>query len=164
MVKKDIFEYLVENSKNGRHNIKRRLLREGLIENVCSECGLKDTWNGKPISLELDHINGVNNDNRLENLRMLCPNCHSQTETFKSRNIKPRPIKVKQCLDCNKVIYVTSIRCKKCTGKTKQSGSPTEEILMTDFNNLKSYVAVGRKYGVSGNTIKKWIGKFNTAS
>ena len=68
-------------------NIKGRLLAEGLLENQCSECGLTE-WRGKPLSIQLDHINGINTDNRLENLRMLCPNCHTQTETFGARNQK----------------------------------------------------------------------------
>lgn len=62
--------------------VKKRLIEEGYLECKCSWCGITDTWNGKPIVLHLDHINGVNNDHRLENLRLLCPNCHSQTDTY----------------------------------------------------------------------------------
>lgn len=63
------------------------ILREGLLEAKCYEegCGLTE-WRGKPISLQLDHINGDNFDHRIENLRLLCPNCHSQTETFAGKN------------------------------------------------------------------------------
>ncbi|MGH7661181.1 MAG: HNH endonuclease signature motif containing protein [Vulcanimicrobiaceae bacterium] len=68
-------------------NVKARLLAEGFLENRCSQCGITD-WRGKHISIQIDHINGINTDNRLENLRMLCPNCHSQTETFGARNKK----------------------------------------------------------------------------
>ena len=68
-----------------RFTIKRRLLAAGVLQNRCDECGLSE-WRGKPISIQIDHINGVRHDHRLENLRMLCPNCHSQTETFASRN------------------------------------------------------------------------------
>lgn len=67
--------------------IKRRLVEAGLLANVCSECGLSE-WRGKRLAVQIDHINGDPRDNRLANLRMLCPNCHSQTETFGSKNIK----------------------------------------------------------------------------
>lgn len=66
--------------------LKARLIREGLKENRCEECGVVD-WQDKPLTLELDHINGLRDDNRLLNLRLLCPNCHSQTENFRGRNI-----------------------------------------------------------------------------
>ena len=70
-----------------RRNIKLRLLRTGLLENQCCECGLSE-WLGRRLSIQIDHINGVSNDNRIENLRMLCPNCHSQTETYGRRSAK----------------------------------------------------------------------------
>lgn len=79
-------EVFVENSTYGRCHIKKRILRKGLIPYRCSECSSGDTWNGKPLSLHLDHVNGINNDNRIENLRFLCPNCHSQTETYAGKN------------------------------------------------------------------------------
>ncbi len=66
-------------------NIKARLLEAGLLQNVCSGCGHSE-WRGRELVIQLDHINGDPHDNRLENLRMLCPNCHSQTETFGARN------------------------------------------------------------------------------
>lgn len=65
--------------------LKKRLLAEGLLEERCAECGISE-WNGRPLSLHLDHINGDRRDQRLENLRFLCPNCHSQTETYCGRN------------------------------------------------------------------------------
>lgn len=86
--KADIEKMFIENSAVGRNAVKRRLLSEGILENKCSECGLDPNWNGKPIVMVLDHINGVNNDNRVENLRLLCPNCNSQTPTFAGRNVK----------------------------------------------------------------------------
>jgi predicted RNA-binding Zn-ribbon protein involved in translation (DUF1610 family) len=74
-------EVFVENSLecNGAR-LTRRLLRLGRAYS-CSPCGIRE-WRGRPLSLHLDHVNGVNNDNRLENLRFLCPNCHSQTESY----------------------------------------------------------------------------------
>lgn len=75
------------NSKHSRTVLRRYVLKHSLLPYKCSICGIKE-WNNKTISLELDHINGVNNDNRLVNLRFLCPNCHSQTSTYGSRNIQ----------------------------------------------------------------------------
>ncbi len=69
-----------------RGPIKRRLLETGTFEERCSRCGIAE-WRGKPLCIHLDHINGVKDDWRLENLRMLCPNCHSQTPTFSAKNL-----------------------------------------------------------------------------
>lgn len=76
---------LKENSKHSRTVLRRYILKNELIPYRCAICGCVE-WQGKTLSLELDHINGMNNDNRLENLRFLCPNCHSQTTTYGSRN------------------------------------------------------------------------------
>jgi hypothetical protein len=70
----------------------KKLFRMDVDIHWCELCGLKDTWNGRPITLELDHINGDNKDNKYSNLRLLCPNCHSQTDTFKGRNKKNKPL------------------------------------------------------------------------
>jgi hypothetical protein len=66
--------------------LKLRLLREGLLENRCSVCQMPPVWQGQPLVLILDHQNGDRTDNRLENLRLLCPNCNSQQLTFAGRN------------------------------------------------------------------------------
>ena len=78
-------EQLLSSEHRCRGNVKSRLLRAGLLNNLCARCGLRD-WRGNGLSMHLDHINGKKNDHRLENLRMLCPNCHSQTETYGGRN------------------------------------------------------------------------------
>jgi len=70
-----------------RASVRKRILKEELLDYECNECNIKD-YNGKPLSLELDHINGNGHDHRLENLRWLCPNCHSQTKTFRGKNLK----------------------------------------------------------------------------
>jgi hypothetical protein len=78
-------ERLLVPNGGSRRSVKQRLLECGLVENRCEICGLED-WLGKPIIIHLDHINGIRDDHRLENLRMLCPNCHSQTDTYGARN------------------------------------------------------------------------------
>jgi hypothetical protein len=75
-------EVFCDNSTVSRSTLKYRILKEDFMECKCSLCGLTDIWNGKKIQLQIDHINGKNNDNRIENLRYLCPNCHSQTDTY----------------------------------------------------------------------------------
>jgi 5-methylcytosine-specific restriction endonuclease McrA len=65
--------------------VKNRIVKDNLLKYCCVKCGI-DSWQGETIVLDLDHINGDNTDNRLENLRYLCPNCHSQTDTYKGRN------------------------------------------------------------------------------
>lgn len=68
------------------HQVKKKLLSEGLKKNECEVCGQGPTWNGQPLVLQLDHVDGNKRNNALENLRMVCPNCHTQTETFSGRN------------------------------------------------------------------------------
>ncbi len=80
-------EVLVEGSDYSRTALKKRLIAGKLLEYRCyGDCGVVGTWNNIPISLQLEHINGVHNDNRLENLCLLCPNCHSQTQTYSGKN------------------------------------------------------------------------------
>jgi 5-methylcytosine-specific restriction endonuclease McrA len=78
---------LLASSRRTRAHVKARLLHAGVLKNECSNCGLTN-WLGNHITMHLDHINGVRDDHRLENLRMLCPNCHSQTPTYGGRNLR----------------------------------------------------------------------------
>ena len=84
--KAPIATYLTQGKRQHRGNLKRRLLGDGLRTNECEDCGLTE-WRGRPLSMELHHINGDGRDNRLENLQLLCPNCHSQTENFGVKNV-----------------------------------------------------------------------------
>lgn len=83
-------DILVENStyRGKRQSLLKRLQKLNLLETHCRYCKMEPVWNNKPLVLHLDHINGNSSDNRLENLRPLCPNCHSQTETFCGKNTK----------------------------------------------------------------------------
>ena len=79
-------EIFVKNSTYARHSLKRRILDDEKIPYVCSCCGIGPEWQGKPMPLILDHINGINNDNRLDNLRFVCSNCDTQLDTYKAKN------------------------------------------------------------------------------
>jgi len=70
---------------SGRASVRRVIIKDDLIPYKCGECGISE-WNNKKLALHLDHINGKNSDHRLDNLRFLCPNCHSQTETYTGKN------------------------------------------------------------------------------
>lgn len=82
-------EELLAGKKRCREHIKTRLFDAKLLQQRCQVCSL-DAWRGRPLRMHLDHINGIKNDNRLENLRTLCPNCHSQTPTYRGRNARLR--------------------------------------------------------------------------
>lgn len=81
-----ISTYFTEGSPYSWFTIKRLIVDRKLLPHNCSECGLGPEWNGTPLTLQHDHINGINTDHRLENLRTICPNCHSQTDTYGGKN------------------------------------------------------------------------------
>jgi len=112
---------LINGSKYDRGRLKKRLVNEGLMEYKCNECGNEGWWKEKSMALVIDHINGINNDNRLENLRFLCPNCNSQTKTFCGRNVKRKAKKI-VCKDCGGKLspYSKTGFCIKCVSKYKK--------------------------------------------
>lgn len=156
---------------------------------------------GQPIPLELHHINGIKNDLRIENLQILCPNCHSKTDNFRGRNMNKKstsptriierrylteeeieqrhqdklkrrrisnserkiyPLKEKECIVCGKTFKPkgksTTFCSIDCYNKYRTSSSNRPSIiqLLLDFKELKSFLQVGKKYGVSDNAVVKW--------
>jgi hypothetical protein len=108
------------NSTYSRGVIKRRGLQEGWLTNACAICKLTNTWQGRQLVLVLDHINGVYDDNRKENLRLLCPNCNSQQSTFGARN-KIRHVNVKRiCPSCGNRKLSASKLCRPCSDKARR--------------------------------------------
>jgi hypothetical protein len=149
---------MVENSNYSRKSLKKRLLKLGMLENNCSLCGISPIWNKINLVMILDHINGIFNDNRIENLRLICPNCNSQLDTHcGKRNRRPK----KCCIDCKSELCRTNKggRCVPCSRKTQKHirkiTRPSKELLLQEIKN-SSWVAVGEKYGVSDNSIRKW--------
>ena len=157
-------EILVENRPYSSDKLKKRLIEEGLKENKCEnpECGITD-WHGHQLKFHLHHINGNHNDNRLENLMILCPNCHSLTENYSGKKLKSEQ---KYCPDCHRPIGKNSTYCNHCGPKhSNQPGAkvakedrPSKEELL-ELIKTKSFCEIGRIYGVSDNSIRKWCKK-----
>jgi len=170
-------ELLVENSTASRGIVKKRLYREGLKTPICELCGQDENWNGKRMSLILDHINGVNNDNRIENLQIVCPNCNATLDTFSGKNVTRKQKKIHKACYCGNPVrskyskycsseclvkkrYTPEIRKKLSERYKKVLNRPTYKELMADIS-ITSFVKIGEKYGVSDNTIRKWIKNYN---
>ena len=157
-----IENFLILNSTcTNTHRLKLKLFEFNLKKRECEKCGQNEIWFGEKLSLHLDHINGINNDYRLENLMVLCPNCHSQTSTYCGKNVDKEKYKqhkkIKYC-SCGAEIKNNSIKCVKCHHENlrKVKIRPTYNQLINEINS-SNYTITGKKHGVSDNTIRKWI-------
>jgi len=225
-------DILVENSNYHRGKLKARLIKNGLLKEECSICGMPDSWHNRKLIMVIDHINGVNDDHRIDNLRLVCPNCNSQLNTFSSRNKttpadekgkiidpstyesplqkkrKDRRKKKYRCKLCNEKYgratsdqkfcseecyheYVNTLH--KCQNEScgkpfemsfhrkkfcfpecyhastigrvvetarKVKDRPSKEELRDMIENM-SWCAIGRKYDVSDNAVRKWARSYN---
>lgn len=157
-------EVMIENSNYSRQNLKQRLLKLGKLQNRCSVCGIGPEWYGKQLTLQLDHINGLYNDNRLENLRIICPNCHSQTDTYVGKanrtGIKKSLGKMRNiCIMCQQPAAIGSKSglCRKCYDlRRRKVQRPHREELQSIIKEI-GFRATGRKYNVSDNAVRKWL-------
>ena len=160
---------MVENSTYDRGKLKKRLFAQGLKQRVCELCGQGEIWNGRRMALVLDHINGVSNDHRLENLQIVCANCAATLETHCGRNVPRERI----CPGCRQAFVPSSTPPSVLLAKSVSGGKwrttpgipqpgirrverPSYEQLMEDVRTM-SFLAVGRKYGVTDNAVRKWI-------
>ena len=161
-----------KNSTASQNYIKKHFRELYTDEYKCTICGLPPKWMGKPLTLTLDHINGDHNDNRLENLRWVCPNCDRQLDTFAGKNIKSyvkefkislkRDFNQAYCVDCGKPISYGAFRCMRCQSikNRKVDGRPPREILKNLIRS-QAFTIIGEQYDVSDNTIRKWCKSYN---
>ena len=162
-------EVLVVDSVYNRGRLKERLYESGLKHRRCELCGQGERWRGRPMSLILDHVNGIATDNRLENLRIVCPNCAATLDTHCGRKLRLEP---RDCLLCGRSFVPSTSKQRYCSRtcgqrrtktaayearpKRRKVERPTLEQLQADLTTM-SYVAVGRKYGVTDNAVRKWL-------
>ena len=163
-------QVMVENSTYSRGHLKKRLYDEGVKARRCELCGQGELWRGLRMALILDHVNGVATDNRLENLRVVCPNCAATLETHCGRNL--RLIAERVCEECGASYRPRAVDQRYCSlycgqhherphmrvprPESRKVIRPTYEQLKHDLSHM-SWLAVGRKYGVSDNAVRKWM-------
>jgi hypothetical protein len=169
-------DVLVERSTYSRTALKRRLYAEGLKQRRCELCGQDEIWRGTRMALILDHVNGVGDDNRLENLRIVCPNCAATLDTHCGRNVRFDRSE-RQCVRCGVVYTPRSPQqryCSRACGSrwdrrgrpvlaTRRTERPPYEQLLAEVAEL-GWLGTGRRYGVSDNAIRKWVRTYEAAA
>jgi transposase-like protein len=164
---KPLDEILVEHSTFSRGHLKERLYAAGLKTPSCELCGQGPVWAGKEMALVLDHINGVADDNRLENLRIVCPNCAATLETHCGKNLGLRTSR--PCGACGgdflprrAVQRYCSVQCARRAAvgierpSTRKVGRPPRQRLVNEVA-ADGFCATARRYGVSDNAVRKWL-------
>lgn len=181
-------EYIKKPSGISAHRLKQKLIRDGLKEAKCEICGLSE-WQGKPIPLELHHIDCDHYNNELENLQIVCPNCHAQqpgnsgansnkyvavlelednahlecaADARASSNLASDTKAHKTyCIDCGKEINSRATRCKVCEGINRRQERPVSREELKDLIRHYPMLQIGKKFGVSDNAIRKWCKGYN---
>lgn len=135
--------------------VRDRVLQNNMLPYVCAICGQEPMWKGKPLTLTLDHINGDHYDNRIENLRFVCPNCDTQLDTYGAKNKKKYGAP-------NKESVTKKTSRKPVSKKTPNlvSTKVTKEEFLKVLKNFESFTELGRKFGVSDNAVRKWCRKW----
>lgn len=154
-------EVFVQNCTHSNSTVRRFYSRE-VPPTECSICKRLPEWEGKPLTLILDHINGIHSDSRRKNLRWVCPNCNSQLETSNGKNQNKRRKSIRQCIDCGIQIDKNSTRCNKCEQKRRQLMVIQRRHNRISRDELKfairntPFAKIGCRFSVDGNTIKQW--------
>ena len=182
--KRNIEDYFNNTQKIQSHTFKLRLIKEGYKSHQCEICLLKE-WNNLPIPIELDHIDGNHLNNNLSNLRILCPNCHAQTDTYRGKNIKYekkeslkeltvlpkiKPIIQKpttNCLICNIAFKIKSgcpnnYCSQECSHKSQQKNEYSKELIIQLLIKYQgNLVQSSKELNISDNGLRKWCKKYN---
>jgi hypothetical protein len=171
-------QILIEGSTYSRTSLKRRLFETGLKARHCEICGQDENWHGATIGLILDHVNGVRDDNRIENLRIVCPNCAAGLDTHCGRKNRIE-VEPRSCVRCSAEFFPRYPRQRYCSApcgrrwdRTGRGGQarvkgvarlesrrverPPYRTLLAEIER-DGYLATGRRYGVSDNAIRKWV-------
>jgi hypothetical protein len=168
-LKNDFIKYKLEDILVNDSNyvsmvcLKKRLVKELQWKETCSVCNLSE-WLGKPMPLEIDHINGIHTDNTITNIRFICPSCHAQTDTYKGKNKKTYIDRGKvlthgNCIDCNCVISPkpNTLRCVKCHAFNNRRVERPSYNEIIESRKTMSLDEIGNKFNVTRTTINRWI-------
>lgn len=155
--------------------LKKRFVSAGHSEYKCKVCGIA-SWLGEPLTLHLDHVNGVHNDNRIENLQILCPNCHQQTKTWGNKagyakgeradlgsvvgetpSVGSNPTSVSEC-GCGTKKLRRSQRCRRCSNFLKRKALRPDLASLSAEVKATSLASVARRYGVTAPSVRRWLG------
>lgn len=156
--------YYIDNNKPIKSDrLKQKLIRDGLKKPICEQCGNHE-WMGKPIPLELHHVDGDHYNNELTNLQLLCPNCHAFTENYRGRNTK-----LNTCLLCEKPAKTKfcSIECSNEYNGRRRTETRDIPVTKEELYNMlleSSFSSVGRHFSVSDNAIRNWCKYYNLST
>lgn len=152
-----------KNSTATQTTLRRWYVKGNYSDYKCAICGQEPIWNDLELKLQLDHIDGDNKNNELANLRWLCPNCHSQTDTFCGKGNREGNKKERKnyCIYCGKEIGRNSIKCADCANlQRRKTERPSKDQLIKELKEA-NFSIVGRKYGVSDNAVRKWCRQYS---
>lgn len=152
-------EFFCVGKLRGGTSLKKRLIKDHGYLDICSECGQEPIWNGKPLTLQVDHIDGDRFNNLIENLRIMCGHCHSQTETYGNKSAKSE---IYNYCSCGIRIWKLSKACRSCSPKDVSTGlykydyPPVEEVV-SKIQELGGWSAASRFFGIGDNTLRKHL-------
>lgn len=152
---KSALEYLKDGTRIQSNKLREKIVAEGIKDYKCDCCGVSE-WNGKPITLQLHHIDGDDTNNSIDNIRLLCPNCHSQTVNYRGNKTEKKRY---YCPNCGREIVKNSKYCPACAASRRRKIPISDDELMEEFGIVKNRFVLAKKYGVSEAAIRKHLKK-----